>query len=107
MKYPRNCAPTTTPPTAFAERLRHYRELYGRSQSQLAKRAGVDHSYISRLESGLRPPTRAAIERLVVALGSDDKERRLLFASAGFLPEKPQMSSAVGVDEGGLPWGER
>ncbi len=89
MKYPTNCAPTTTPPTAFAERLRHYREFHRRSQSQLAKRAGVDHSYVSRLESGTRPPTRAAIERLADALGSDADERRLLFASAGFLPSIP------------------
>lgn len=94
MKYPANCAPTTTPPTAFAARLRHYRELHRRSQSQLAKRAGVDHSYVSRLESGLRPPTRAAIERLADALGSDADERRLLFASAGFLPSIPILELA-------------
>lgn len=56
------------------------------SQSRLAARAGFDHSYVSRLETGDRVPSFDAVERLAKALDLADTERNALIASAGFLP---------------------
>ena len=58
----------------FGALLKGFRERRGVSQSKLAERANFDHSYVSRLESGSRMPTRDAVDRLGMALG--------LFASA-------------------------
>ena len=45
----------------FADLLRHYRERAGLSQVRLAQLVGIDHSYLSRLESGRRHPTRGVV----------------------------------------------
>ena len=45
----------------FAPLLREYRDRRRLSQSRLAEAAGFDHSYVSRLESGTRMPTRDAL----------------------------------------------
>jgi transcriptional regulator with XRE-family HTH domain len=55
-------------PGGFGKTLKHYREGRRVSQSKLAERAGLDHSYVSRLESGARTPTRDAVEQLSRAL---------------------------------------
>ncbi len=65
------------------KRLREGRRV---SQSKLAERAGFDHSYVSRLESGARMPTRDAVEQLAKALELEQVNRDELLASAGFLP---------------------
>jgi transcriptional regulator with XRE-family HTH domain len=39
------------------------------TQEQLAKRAGVNHSYISLLENGERVPTVKTADKLCAALG--------------------------------------
>ncbi len=62
------------------------REVRRVSQSKLAERAEFDHSYVSRLESGARMPTREAVERLAVALDLGQQEQDALLAAAGFLP---------------------
>ncbi len=67
----------------FLKRLREVRRV---SQSKLAERADFDHSYVSRLESGARMPTREAVERLAQALDLALPEQDALIASAGFLP---------------------
>jgi len=72
----------------FGNALKHYRELARVSQSKLAERAGFDHSYVSRLESGARTPTREAVIQLADALGLDTKARDDLLAAAGFLPQE-------------------
>lgn len=71
----------------FGRALKHIREARNLSQSKLAERANFDHSYVSRLESGARSPTRDAVEAIVAAMGlqSDDHDR--LLAAAGFLPK--------------------
>ncbi len=59
------------------------------SQNQLAQRAGLNHSYISRLESGGRgDPSRAVVEQFVEALSLDPTGREAddLRMAAGFLP---------------------
>lgn len=73
--------------SAFGACLRRLRLARGRvSQSNLAVRADFDHSYVSRLESGARMPTKEAVDRLADALALSDGERDELLASAGFLP---------------------
>ena len=70
----------------FGIRLKGLREARRVSQSKLAERADFDHSYVSRLESGARMPTREAVERLSRALGLSQGEQDALLAAAGFLP---------------------
>lgn len=97
---------------SFAKTLRQAREAQGLSQSRLAARAGYDHSYVSRLESDSRSPTRDAVLSLASAMGLDDYRRDRLLASAGFLPVKvenllasePVVSEAFTVlNDGSLP----
>jgi transcriptional regulator with XRE-family HTH domain len=70
----------------FGAHLKRLRESRGVSQSRLAERAGFDHSYVSRLESGARTPTREAVDRLGEALGLEQSELDAMLAAAGFLP---------------------
>ncbi|HRA47883.1 MAG TPA: helix-turn-helix transcriptional regulator [Thermomicrobiales bacterium] len=73
--------------TDFGNLLKRLRETNGVSQSKLAERASFDHSYVSRLESGARMPTREAVDRLGTAMSLDPAELDSLLASAGFLPK--------------------
>jgi transcriptional regulator with XRE-family HTH domain len=70
----------------FGMLLKTQREARRVSQSKLAERAEFDHSYVSRLESGSRMPTREAVERLARALALSHPEEDALLAAAGFLP---------------------
>ena len=62
------------------------REKRNVSQSKLAERADFDHSYVSRLESGARMPTREAVDRLGHALNLEQQQLDSMLAAAGFLP---------------------
>ncbi len=73
--------------TEFGTLLKQLREQVAVSQSKLAERADFDHSYVSRLESGARMPTRDAVDRLGEAMGLDLNARDALLAAAGFLPK--------------------
>ncbi len=102
---------TIDDPTTFAARLRGHRIRRGWSQSRLAREAGFDHSHISRLERGGRTPSRAAVERLVDALGLDPTAEDQLLASAGYLPvdpasllaDEPVLMHALAILEGSPP----
>jgi transcriptional regulator with XRE-family HTH domain len=72
--------------TEFGALLKSQREKRAVSQSKLAERAEFDHSYVSRLESGARMPTREAVDRLGEALGLEQNQLDSLLAAAGFLP---------------------
>ncbi|MDI3340377.1 MAG: helix-turn-helix transcriptional regulator [Sphaerobacter sp.] len=72
----------------FAQLLRRYREEARISQSRLAESAGFDHSYVSRLESGNRTPTREAVLKLAEALGLAPAQCDTLLATAGYMPER-------------------
>lgn len=55
---------------AFGRYLRHLRELQDRKQHEVARDAGVTHSYISKLERGQQPDiTYRMLERIAAALG--------------------------------------
>lgn len=70
----------------FAPYLREMRDRTRLSQSRLAEAAGFDHSYVSRLESGSRMPTREAVLKLSAAMQLDEHDRDGLLAAAGFMP---------------------
>lgn len=72
----------------FAQLLKQHRESIRMSQSRLAEVAGFDHSYVSRLESGNRTPTRDAVIKLAEALGLEPEQRDNLLASAGYMPQR-------------------
>jgi len=72
--------------TEFGALLKSLREKRNVSQSKLAERAEFDHSYISRLESGARMPTREAVDRLAEAMDLLQPQKDSLLAAAGFLP---------------------
>lgn len=67
----------------FSDRLRRTREAAGLTQAALARRAGLDTSYISRLErsEGTTPRT-DTLSRLVYALGLTGTSRDDFLASA-------------------------
>ena len=89
----------------FAPYLREMRDRSRLSQSRLAEAAGFDHSYVSRLESGSRMPTRDAVIKLATAMQFDEHDRDGLLAAAGFMPGRiesllagePVLSEALGL----------
>lgn len=89
----------------FGPTLKRFREARRVSQSKLAERAGFDHSYVSRLESGARTPTRDAVEQLANALELEHVNQDELLASAGFLPKEissllsgePEITEVLGL----------
>jgi len=54
--------------------VRHHRKLKGMSQERLALDAGMERSYVSDLERGMRNPSVRALGRLAEALGVEPKE---------------------------------
>lgn len=70
----------------FGGLLKSFRERTRLSQSKLAERAEYDHSFVSRLESGARMPTRDAVDRIARAMTLTQVETDSLLAAAGFLP---------------------
>ena len=96
----------------FGATLKKYREISRISQSKLAERAGFDHSYVSRLESGTRMPTREAVIQIAIALRLEPLQQDALLASAGFLPrevssllvEEPEITQVLGLlQDQGVP----
>ena len=63
--------PKPTPALAFGEVLRNLRSDRGLSQEALARAAGVDRTFVSLLERGLRQPTLGTMLDLAEALDTD------------------------------------
>lgn len=97
--------PTLGQMVAFGATLKRFREEGRVSQSKLAERAGFDHSYVSRLESGARTPTREAVVQLAEALGLAPARQDELLAAAGFMPREvgsllsgePEVNEVLGL----------
>lgn len=53
----------------FGEVLKRHRSVLNVSQEELAFRAGVDRTFVSRLERGIRQPTVTTLIGLGLALG--------------------------------------
>jgi transcriptional regulator with XRE-family HTH domain len=71
---------------SFGQVLRTLRERAGLSQSALARRAGLDPSFVNRLESGQRGADRAVAEALIDGLGLAPADADRLLAAGGHLP---------------------
>lgn len=69
---------------SFGRTLAMFRVRRGISQSALAEACELDHSYISRLESGKRDPTRGTVNRIALELNLTEIEADALLGSAGF-----------------------
>jgi DNA-binding XRE family transcriptional regulator len=52
----------------LAKNVRHWRIAAGLTQTAVAKRSGMNRSYLSHLESGRRNPTLGTLERLAKTL---------------------------------------
>lgn len=71
--------------TTFGDELKRLRMRRGLSQKRLSLAAGLDHSIVSRLESGARTqPRRETVEALASALACNQTERFALLTAAGF-----------------------
>lgn len=53
----------------LGKNVRHYRKLRGMTQEQLGLDAGMERSYVSDLERGMRNPSVKALGRLAESLG--------------------------------------
>jgi transcriptional regulator with XRE-family HTH domain len=53
----------------LAMRLKRLRGARSLTQEQLAKRSGVSHGYLARLEVGMHDPSLSALAKLAKALG--------------------------------------
>ena len=70
---------------SFSESLKTFRESTGLSQYQFAKKSGVNHSYVSRLEAGSRQPTREMVQNFARVLELNPPQAEYLFRQAGFV----------------------
>ena len=70
----------------FGGALKRIRESRKLSGARLARTAGLDASYVSRLEFGSREPSRIAVLQLAAALECRATETDTLLMAAGFLP---------------------
>lgn len=72
---------------SFPDLLQKYREERGLSKAELAKRADLDPSSITRFEQGQRAPERPSIVQIADAMVLPGIDRDRLLASAGFRSE--------------------
>jgi transcriptional regulator with XRE-family HTH domain len=56
------------PRALVGRNLRHFRSKIGVSQEELAHRAGIDRTYVSGLERGIRNPSLLVLYRIAAAL---------------------------------------
>jgi transcriptional regulator with XRE-family HTH domain len=84
---PTTTTATTTPEPAFARLLAQYRTERGWSKADLAKRANLDPSTITRFEQGTRAPERETVIMLGETMALPVVERDRLLAAAGFRSE--------------------
>lgn len=68
----------------FGDRVRELRKEQGMSQRDLAVRAGIDFTYLSKIENArMEPPSEKVVLNMAEALGADPDEMVLL---AGKIP---------------------
>jgi transcriptional regulator with XRE-family HTH domain len=78
----------------FRRLLKRHREGRRWSQERLAAEAEMDHSLVSRLESGQRSPTREAIGKLARGLELSSEQKDRLLIAAGYFPDRPEHALA-------------
>lgn len=75
----------------FGKRVREQRDVLGISQTQLAKRLGVQASYVAYIENNQRRPSLPLVKRIANVLNLDPKEM--------FFLSHPEARSLVGEEE--------
>lgn len=73
--------------SAFGDELKRSRTGRGMSQKRLGLVAGLDHSYVCKLEAGERMPRRETVDALARALACSQTGRFALLTAAGFCAE--------------------
>ena len=74
---------------AFGQAVRQVREKRELSQEKLSFESGLDRTYISGVERGVRNPTLEVIQRLAVSLGTKSSK---LLAAAERIDERARSS---------------
>ena len=75
-----------TVPT-FGDLVKQYRRRAGLTQRQLAERAKLDFTYVSKIEGNrVPPPARDSIEAMATVLKLNPEEREGLISLAGRIP---------------------
>ena len=83
---------------SFGALLKELRDARGLSQQDVAARADLDNTHVSRLETGGRGPSREAVERLADALEASAGDRlRLLRAANLVVPLDPLLEAMAEV----------
>ncbi len=72
--------------SGFGHALRHWRQVRGKSQLDLALDAEVSPRHVSFIETGRSRPSRQMIHALATALDVPLRERNTLFTAAGYAP---------------------
>ena len=78
--------------STFGATLKDILAVHRLPYAKAAELADYDHSYVSRLVSGSRTPSREFIDRLVLHCGFSDDEWRQLLVAAGFMPRDAAAS---------------
>lgn len=82
-------SPSVVPPTAAGGAgalLRHWRQLRGKSQLDLALDAGISQKHVSFLETGRSQPSAQMVLDLADALDVPLRERNAILLAAGYAP---------------------
>lgn len=69
----------------FPTLLKYHRERLNLSQTDLCNLLDVDHSYVSRLESGQRQPSMKLMRKLAPHLQMTRAETEQIFSAAGYM----------------------
>lgn len=81
---------------SFGRALNAARRKHNLSQRELMEASGIDRSFISRLESGQREPTRETIAALAGAF-NDQATADALYIAAGMIPDRIMERIAAGT----------
>lgn len=76
------------PASAFGQALRYFRACQQISQERLSQESGLDRSYISLLERGIRQPSLTTLLQLAEAL--DVSANELILKVEELLDENPE-----------------
>lgn len=88
---------------AFGSLLRSHRKAAGLTQRDLAAAVGLDHTYISKVESGsCLPPSAPSLIRIAVTLGLDEDTEADLYAVAELTKAPKRITNAALLRNPGL-----
>ena len=81
----------------FGEWLRRLRKESGTSQLALAQAVGIDHTYLSKIESGKMPPPGEDTLCAIASVLSIDQDT--IFRQAGKVPPRVQVAFIHGMSD--------